>query len=674
MSRYSEVILATSGIAGYWKLDETGGTTATDDQGSIDLTYAGDFTLDQTAVADGKSVLFGNSGGNEGKASSATVPTAATNTVTLQAWIVCNDVTVSEQVILSNGNDDTNGYALVISGNATTNGRLYALRGGVAWHDTGFQMVTGKTYHVALAIDGSNVARVYVNAVQVASISSFNPNAPSGLFTISGGNAGTRYFKGRIDEVAVYTAALSQATLLSHHEAAFPLAIYPQLFVRRPTWPFRLNTLSLQSRGLVLWWPGYPYTTGGIRDLSLRGVNDTARTAESTQPMATDPQMGFVFNQDGSQHWGNGDMNGLNGTTSPHSVACWCYLTDSDNGCLFGWGSTVTDSGIGIFANGGATPSVGAFDATGGGIGTYLQASLPSTVALPGWFHLCYTHDGTTNRIYFNGVELANSTAAVTAVTPGTVYIGRSVHDGFTFFTPSSVRSCDLRYYNEAVAPGVVRQMVDPKTRWELYLVPSKRRVWAQIASAFSRSLSESLALAETYARRADANRLCTDNIGLQEVFARVSHADRNYADQIGFPVEAFVRIAVAHRLAQDSLGLQEGFARIASGARVYAEALALAEELEILHLLSASHALRAQDYLAFDDAAARVADASRAVNDFLAMADALTRTVAFSRAVEDYLALLEAVTVEGPRNVALCDRERKRADEGCDIRLRKVR
>ena len=87
----------------------------------------------------------------------------------------------------------------------------------------------GAWSHLAMTYDGAPV-RLFVNGVQVASLPLTGSIAPSGSPLWIGGNSPYgEYFNGRIDEVRVYRAALSQAEIQA--DMAAPLGGPPDTTV-----------------------------------------------------------------------------------------------------------------------------------------------------------------------------------------------------------------------------------------------------------------------------------------------------------------------------------------------------------------------------------------------------------------------------------------------------------
>lgn len=221
---YDATILATTGLANYWKLDEASGTTAADAFGASPLTYAGGVTYSTAAIVAGgiRAKTFDRA--TSGRVSMATSPTGAANT-SYEFWFRPSDLATDRQCILFNGAGG-NGFGLCING-GSVNGHLYYLRQSLAWHDTGVAPLTTRPSHVVLTLDGSANPRVYHDGL-LAFTGSGAPDAPSGGFIIGAEvEAGGNGFNGVIDDVSTYTVALDAATILAHYQAGTAPPIAP---------------------------------------------------------------------------------------------------------------------------------------------------------------------------------------------------------------------------------------------------------------------------------------------------------------------------------------------------------------------------------------------------------------------------------------------------------------
>jgi hypothetical protein len=203
----------TSGIISYWKFDENSGTSLSDSAGSNTGTFNGT-TGSQWVTGKINSGLSFNGSNNY---VSFSTTSATVNSVTITAWVYLTS-TSGTKGIYSWG--PTSGCSPGLQYFSVSSGNLYlgsSCGAGVTGSTT---LSTNTWYFVAVTIDGSGNATLYVNASSVA-----GPTNGRSAFTQSTGNdtigayysAGslTGYFSGRIDEVAVWTRALSQSEITS---------------------------------------------------------------------------------------------------------------------------------------------------------------------------------------------------------------------------------------------------------------------------------------------------------------------------------------------------------------------------------------------------------------------------------------------------------------------------
>jgi hypothetical protein len=120
-------------------------------------------------------------------------------------------------VMVGNG---SNGYGIGV-GNGTfdsSGSHLLVLFEYVRWIDTGATLTPGWHY-VVLTLGGSGSPTVYLDGVQAYSDTGGGPTAPTGGVHIGGytSGVGPRYFAGRLDELAVYNAALTSTQVANHY-------------------------------------------------------------------------------------------------------------------------------------------------------------------------------------------------------------------------------------------------------------------------------------------------------------------------------------------------------------------------------------------------------------------------------------------------------------------------
>lgn len=222
-ARYIQAVLADSPLA-YWKLDETSGTTAVDSKGGYNGTYTGGYTLGQPgAPSTGRPSVFLN--GTSGYINCGT-PAALNITAawTLEAWVYLTSTPSGSMAISEvwTGSGPVL-YALGFGGmGAGTSELQTGFYTGSAWQKVqGSTLSNNAWHHIAGTWDGT-MLRLYADGSQVAS---GTPGAPpvSGMDGIVLGRrwdtASSPYMPGRLDEVAIYSTALSATRIAAHYNA-----------------------------------------------------------------------------------------------------------------------------------------------------------------------------------------------------------------------------------------------------------------------------------------------------------------------------------------------------------------------------------------------------------------------------------------------------------------------
>ena len=231
---YSNVASATTGAAppppsatmvAAYSFDEGSGASVADLSGNGNNGQIGSATWITTGKY-GKALNFGG-----GTYAGVTIPNATalqlTSGMTLEAWIYPTTVNSQWRDIIYKGTDD---YFLMATTSASSRPALAATFSGALSQIAGTTNLPANTWtHVAGTYDGSSL-RLYVNGTQVASkVQTGNITTSSAALTIGGDPLDGQYFRGRIDEVRVYRAALSQAEIQA--DMAAPLGGPPDTTV-----------------------------------------------------------------------------------------------------------------------------------------------------------------------------------------------------------------------------------------------------------------------------------------------------------------------------------------------------------------------------------------------------------------------------------------------------------
>lgn len=229
---YADEVLADSPLA-YYRLGESSGTSMVDSSGNgHDGSYVGSPTLGATGLLGGDSdtAMVADSG------KYATTPTGSwksQSTVTVEALINPSAIsgTLPNRFI---GNDDELGASRSYSLDLDTSGHLAAtlwIAGSQRFCTGSTVLVTGNAYHVVMTYDGTDI-KVYVNGVEDGN-TSYSGTIQAGTAEIYIGcdpypdYRTTWRFQGTIDEVAIYSGALSSTRIAAHADAAALNIIHP---------------------------------------------------------------------------------------------------------------------------------------------------------------------------------------------------------------------------------------------------------------------------------------------------------------------------------------------------------------------------------------------------------------------------------------------------------------
>lgn len=402
------------GFVGYWKLDQTFGTTATDS-----TIFARNGTVYGGANWSTRCTGVGDFDFN-GTSNYISIPDASnlqpTSALTIAGWIQGNSWGSGSNVniVLRKGEDNPNNYQLAVA-----DGRLALFlddsdTGGIRGNTV---LTPGEWYHVAATWDG-NTANIYLNGQLDAT-----PTTRTGTIGTDtrpvyiGGRAGTDQFDGPMYDVRLYNRALAQA---------------------------EIGALS----GLGGYWKLDETSGMTAADSSGNGLNGTIV---------------------GSPAWATGYIDGavdLNGSTkveissifgSPRNVTftAWANLDNRD-----GSGSEVVSIGD-YFALrlDSTTTSSYAFFYNGS---SWTALSFNQSFQGNGWhfFAVVFNDDSDTFTIYVDGVQVATMNTSQSIVWTGlgtTTALGRH-GNGQTAFDFDG-RIDDVHIYTRALCPEEIQQL-----------------------------------------------------------------------------------------------------------------------------------------------------------------------------------------------------------------------
>lgn len=220
-SPYSFLIRSTSGLAGYWRLDEASGTVADDTSGNA---KAGVYVASPT---------LGVAGALTGDADKAVTLNGTTQCITLgdnfdfngtasfsvELWVYPTTVDATERHLFSKEVTDgggQQGWNITYSTSGITFQR---------WRDNAADSLNYATAltlntwaQIVVTYDGTN-QRLYKNGALVAgpTASAKSMLDTAGVATIGAKSGVSAATVGRMDEVSIYSSALSANTISSHY-------------------------------------------------------------------------------------------------------------------------------------------------------------------------------------------------------------------------------------------------------------------------------------------------------------------------------------------------------------------------------------------------------------------------------------------------------------------------
>src|SRR5262249_17296862 len=210
---YAPAVLS-DGPPAYWRLGEAFGTTAADAAGANPGTLVGGVTPGQTgALADGNAAMLFN--GSTGYVSVANPAASLAGDLTIELWL--NVSLAARQTLISKNNKSE--FELTLE----TWGQLNFYQGdGTTYEEVPLPfagIIANAWQHVVITrVASTKTIQLYVNGV-LKDTRTYTGTVAAGTRPISIGrnDAGSRYTNGRLDEVAVYSKALSAAQVSAHY-------------------------------------------------------------------------------------------------------------------------------------------------------------------------------------------------------------------------------------------------------------------------------------------------------------------------------------------------------------------------------------------------------------------------------------------------------------------------
>ena len=404
---------------GYWRLNESSGTTAYDLSGNGNNgTYTGGYTLGQMGalIASGdndSSVLL------DGSTATITVPTSTTlggTAISVGAWIKTT-YSGGERDIIYKGYSN---YQLMM-----TSGKIYICSNGVCCLAISSVTVNDGNFHHVVGVINGTSGQVYVDGVNRTSGQS-NCSIASNTSALSLGSInGSNAFPGTLDEVVIFNTALSGAQILdlyqtgtSTHKDGVP---YPgnAILAANPIGYWRLGEKSGQI--------AYDYSGNGNNGTYVGGVT-------LGQPGA----VAGVGDSDSSVL-----LNGTSGSVSTsitggipaaHSVTMWINpstVSSNLNMYLMATGGG-NNNWFQLYDGHGSGHLTTRMGSSGSGVGGYFDGNFQYNTANIWYFVAITITSANLATIYVNGVQDAQTTLTIINAPNNSVTFG-SVGSGSYF-------------------------------------------------------------------------------------------------------------------------------------------------------------------------------------------------------------------------------------------------
>ena len=230
---YRDVIMATSGLVGYWRLDEPSGTLCTDQTGANNANYNGTVTRGVTGAIPGNAAITLNGNAANfirtqvavfGDVERPAQPEQLLSNLdvgdvfTLEAWVNRNGAApTSWSDILSRG---ANAFYMRMDGSTGAIALLKSQAAGIVTSTAGVP-VSG-WHHVVCTKNGATVKQYIDGADVTGTVSNATCVSVNNFVSIGGDTFGSGIsepFNGSLDEPAIYSRALSASEVLAHYNA-----------------------------------------------------------------------------------------------------------------------------------------------------------------------------------------------------------------------------------------------------------------------------------------------------------------------------------------------------------------------------------------------------------------------------------------------------------------------
>ena len=435
----------SSGLAGYWPLDETSPGPALDYSGNNNTgTWTGSPLPSPTSAVPVPPITFSDPYALTFNGSSQYVTTTSTTTfsaVTLSVWVKPNVQNVSTIVagkykISSTERSfgivaDSSSYFLVSSDGTYNANNIATIPGNIQ---------TGVWTHIVGTWSAGDYVRVYVNGTLAGTSISTVPSMKSTSipFWIANSNSGTDYFNGSIDDVRVYNRALSAAEVAALYQGrnsgtfaggAFlansgtvNLTGGSQSVISQGTTTFNNLTKTISSNATLTFSAGKVFKVLGTTNFA--GASGQYLNLRSSQ---TGTQWKFLPNTSASPA---NTLNILNIQDSNNIATAQLVAGGGsiDNGNNINWLFSIPGTTIGWSGTQVATTTIPTSGVMLGGAFTASRTSSGPDLHITG---ITFKQNGSLSNSYISNLRLYYQQTAAGSCNSGLVYNGGVMSGGF---------------------------------------------------------------------------------------------------------------------------------------------------------------------------------------------------------------------------------------------------
>lgn len=404
---YGKSILAQNPL-GYWRLDESSGTTAADSSGNAhDSTYTGGYTLGAASalVTDSDRALTLN--GTTGYVNAGSLGVTQSSAFTEEVWV--KSTSAANAWLVSEGSTSSATPAAGLSTNTSGSKARFSIRddAGTTVGVTGTATVNDGVWHHIVGVRNGTSLSLYVDGKLDGTTTGTLGTITLNTTTIAAIRQPTTggYLNGSIDEAAMYTTALGASQVVNQYQSS--KSIYAgSLTSTAPAAYWRLGETSGTAANDVSGNAHSGTYTGGY---TLGAVD--ALASDTNKAVTLNGTTGYV------------SAGNLGVTQSPaFTEEVWVKTTSAANAWLISEGSTSS-----------ATPAAGLSTNTSGSKARFsIRDSASTTVGITGastindgqWHDLVGVRDGTSLSLYVDGVLDGTTTGTVGSISLNTTTIG----------------------------------------------------------------------------------------------------------------------------------------------------------------------------------------------------------------------------------------------------------